>query len=129
MQASLPVTVNVQDFFRGERFDKSIPDIFTLLIYFIRLFSRFTISAIAQQYIRVSSATLEITKDEQGLSIFGTLSQPREIIVRPPEVWDRRCYSSSFRLLPLRVPHTFCLNLSHDTAEVRFLGPVTDFLH
>jgi hypothetical protein len=50
--------------------------------YFIRLFSRFTISAIAQQYIRVSSATLEIKKDEQGLSIFGTLSQTREIIVR-----------------------------------------------
>ena len=51
--------------------------------YFIRLFSRFTISAIAQQYIRVSSATLEIEKDGQGLSIFGTLSQTREIIVRP----------------------------------------------
>lgn len=67
VQASLPVTVNVQDFFRGER-----------------LFSRFTISAIAQQYIRVSSATLENTKDEQGLSIFGTLSQTREIITITP---------------------------------------------
>lgn len=77
-------------------YDKSIPDIFTLLIYFIRLFSRFTISAIAQQYIRVSSATLEIEKDEQGLSIFGTLSQTHEIIVRPQEAWDRRCHSSFF---------------------------------
>jgi hypothetical protein len=28
---------------------------------------------------------LEIEKDEQGLSIFGTLSQTREIIVRPHE--------------------------------------------
>lgn len=84
MQASLPVTVNVQDFFRGERLLKvHFSDISTPLIYFIRLFSRFTISAIAQQYIRVSSATLEINKDEQGLSIFGTLSQTREIIVRP----------------------------------------------
>jgi hypothetical protein len=52
---------------------------------FFRLFSRFTVSATAQQYIRVSSATLEIEKDEQGLSIFGTLSQTREIIVRPHE--------------------------------------------
>jgi VIT1/CCC1 family predicted Fe2+/Mn2+ transporter len=66
-------------------YDKSIPDIFTLLIHFIRLFSRFTISAIAQQYIRVSSATLEVEKGEQELSIFGTLSQKREIIVRPQE--------------------------------------------
>lgn len=63
-------------------YDKRIPDIFTLLIYFIRLFSKFTISAIAQQYIRVSSATLEIEKGGQGLSIFSTLSQTREIIVR-----------------------------------------------
>jgi hypothetical protein len=82
--------------FEARGYDKSIPDIFTLLIYFIRLFSRFTISAIAQQYIRVSSATLEIEKDEQGLSIFGTLSQTREIIVRPQEAWDRRCHSIFF---------------------------------
>jgi hypothetical protein len=109
-------------------YDKIMPDIFTLLIYFIRLFSRFTISAIAQQYIRVSSATLEIEKGEQGLSIFGTLSQTREIIVRPQEARNPRCHSSFFRLSPLLVPHTFCLNLSRDTAEVRFLGPVTDFL-
>ena len=107
---------------------KSISDIFTLLIYFIRLFSRFTISAIAQQYIRVSSATLENENDEQGLSILGTISQKREIIVRPQEAWDRRCHSCFFRLSPLRAPHTFCLNLSRDTVEVRFLGPVADFL-
>ncbi|KAH9005086.1 hypothetical protein EDB86DRAFT_3061943 [Lactarius hatsudake] len=41
---SLPVAVNVQDFFRGES-----------------LFSRFTISATALHYVRVSSATLEST--------------------------------------------------------------------
>jgi hypothetical protein len=62
--------------------EKSIPVVFRTHMFF-RLFSRFTISATAQQYIRVSSATLEIEKDEQGLSIFGTLPQTREIIVRP----------------------------------------------
>ncbi|KAI9510228.1 trafficking protein particle complex subunit 10 [Russula earlei] len=49
VQASLPITVNVQDFFRGER-----------------LFSRFTISSAAQQYIRVSSATLEDAMTTEG---------------------------------------------------------------
>ncbi|KAI0306635.1 hypothetical protein B0F90DRAFT_1691802 [Multifurca ochricompacta] len=64
--ASLPIAVNVQDFFRGER-----------------LFSRFTISASAQNYICVSSATLEsVQGDKGGLSIFDTLVQMREIVVQ-----------------------------------------------
>ncbi|KAI0256634.1 trafficking protein particle complex subunit 10 [Lactifluus subvellereus] len=65
--ASLPIAVNVQDFFRGER-----------------LFSRFTISATAQQHIRVSSATLEKVNNENELSVFGTLSQTRDIITVTP---------------------------------------------
>ena len=93
---------------------------------FFRLFSRFTISATEQQYIRVSSATLESEKDEQGLSIFGTLSQPREITVRPQEHGNVDVTHVFIRPSPLRVPHIFCLNLSHDTAEVRILGPVAD---
>ncbi|KAH9063497.1 trafficking protein particle complex subunit 10 [Lactarius vividus] len=64
---SLPVAVNVQDFFRGES-----------------LFSRFTISATAQHYVRVSSATLESVNGDKGPSIFGTLSQMREIITITP---------------------------------------------
>ncbi|KAH9048160.1 trafficking protein particle complex subunit 10 [Lactarius hengduanensis] len=64
---SLPVAVNVQDFFRGES-----------------LFSRFTISATAQHYVRVSSATLESINGDKGPSIFGTLSQTREIITITP---------------------------------------------
>ncbi|KAI9446516.1 trafficking protein particle complex subunit 10 [Lactarius indigo] len=64
---SLPVAVNVQDFFRGES-----------------LFSRFTISATAQHYVRVSSATLESVNEDKGPSIFGTLSQTREIITITP---------------------------------------------
>ncbi|KAH9180489.1 trafficking protein particle complex subunit 10 [Lactarius sanguifluus] len=64
---SLPVAVNVQDFFRGES-----------------LFSRFTISATAQHYVRVSSATLESVNGDKGPSISGTLSQTREIITITP---------------------------------------------
>ncbi|KAH9966604.1 trafficking protein particle complex subunit 10 [Russula dissimulans] len=67
VQASLPVSINVQDFFRGEK-----------------LFSKFTISASAHQYIRVSSATLENTSDNRGLSILATPSQTREIITITP---------------------------------------------
>jgi hypothetical protein len=93
---------------------------------FFRLFSRFTISATAQQYIRVSSATLEIEKDEQGLSIFGTLSKTREIIVRP-QGHGITNHSRCNRPSPLRVPHIICLSLSRDTAKVRFmLGAVAD---
>ncbi|KAH9079351.1 trafficking protein particle complex subunit 10 [Lactarius deliciosus] len=58
---SLPVAVNVQDFFRGES-----------------LFSRFTISATAQHYVRKS------VNGDEGPSIFGTLSQTREIITITP---------------------------------------------
>ena len=47
-----------------------------------RLFSRFTVAATAQHYVRVSSATLESVNEDQGPSIFGTLSQTREVIVR-----------------------------------------------
>lgn len=85
MQASLPVTVNVQDLFRGERLLQEHSGHVPYSYMFFRLFSRFTISATEQQYIRVSSATLESEKDEQGLSIFGTLSQAREVTVRPQE--------------------------------------------
>ena len=57
----------------------------SLISYFLTffsLFSRFTISATAQHYVRVSSATLESINGNQGPSIFGTLSQTREIVVR-----------------------------------------------
>lgn len=64
---SLPVAVNVQDFFRGES-----------------LFSRFTISATAQHYVRVSSATLESVNGNKGPAIFGTLSQARGIVTITP---------------------------------------------
>ncbi|KAF8275107.1 trafficking protein particle complex subunit 10 [Lactarius quietus] len=64
---SLPVAVNVQDFFRGES-----------------LFSRFTISATAQHYVRIYSATLESVNVNKGPSIFGTLTQTREIITITP---------------------------------------------
>ncbi|KAI0273565.1 trafficking protein particle complex subunit 10 [Gloeopeniophorella convolvens] len=64
---SLPVAVNVQDFFRGER-----------------LFQRFTISTTALQYIRVSSATYETVEDQNDLSISGTLTQKSEITTITP---------------------------------------------
>ena len=83
VQVSLPISVNVQDFFRGKRSDKEHPSHVSQSHILIRLFSKFTISASTQQYIRVGSATLEKGDDDSELSISGTLSQTREIIVRP----------------------------------------------
>lgn len=52
---ALPIAVNVEDFFRGER-----------------LFSRFTISTTTQQHVRISSARLLSAPDaEQGAKILG----------------------------------------------------------
>lgn len=106
--------------------DTSILVIFHMLILFFRLFSKFTISATAQQYIRVCSATLENAKDDKELSISSTLSQTREIIVRPHEYGIAEYHSHFIRPSPLRAPHIFYLSSSHDMIEVRSRGHVAD---
>ncbi|KAI6109597.1 trafficking protein particle complex subunit 10 [Pisolithus sp. B1] len=70
---ALPVAVNVEDFFRGERqvhpmLDGSIVLRNTLVN---RLFSRFTISTTTQQHVRISSARLLAPLGAQGVKILG----------------------------------------------------------
>lgn len=91
-----------------------------------RLFSRFTISTTAQQHIRVSSATLENDNDEKGLSVFGTLSQTRDITVSSLEKRYHSYRSRFVRPSRLCALHISCFNLSLDMAEVRFAGCVVD---
>ncbi|EIM89936.1 uncharacterized protein STEHIDRAFT_92528 [Stereum hirsutum FP-91666 SS1] len=65
---SLPIAVNVHDFFRGSR-----------------LFSKFTISTAAYQHVRLASASLEADEGEaQGLVVRGTLPQKRNIATITP---------------------------------------------
>ncbi|KAA1469549.1 hypothetical protein DENSPDRAFT_857972 [Dentipellis sp. KUC8613] len=65
---SLPVAVNVQDFFRGEK-----------------LFSKFTISTTSYQHIRLSVARLEtIDGPAEGLTISGTSPEHRKITTITP---------------------------------------------
>lgn len=61
VNVSLPIAVNVEDFFRGERYISSSmgPDPLYLSNLFHRLFSKFTISAATRQYVRISSADLQ----------------------------------------------------------------------
>lgn len=61
VNVSLPIAVNVEDFFRGKRFfSKSIGlDPLYISNLFHRLFSKFTISTTTRQHVRLSSADLQ----------------------------------------------------------------------
>lgn len=81
---SLPIAVNVHDFFRGSRYVHVVhtcTDI-SLKRNRNRLFSKFTISTAAYQHVRLASASLEADEGEaQGLVVRGTLPQKRNIAV------------------------------------------------
>ncbi|KIP08175.1 hypothetical protein PHLGIDRAFT_88626 [Phlebiopsis gigantea 11061_1 CR5-6] len=67
---TLPLAVNVEDFFRGTR-----------------LFTRFTLSSTSHQHVRIKSTELRSTNaDEDGLKIFkGIAPQSRVITVTPEQ--------------------------------------------
>ncbi|KAI0288169.1 trafficking protein particle complex subunit 10 [Russula brevipes] len=113
VQASLPVSINVQDFFRGKR-----------------LFSRFTISATAQQCIRVASATLENATDKTGLSIIGTLSQTREIITITPARPAHFLFELASRHGRVLDPLSLCINyrMLRDEVEAVLEGAIDEAL-
>ncbi|KAG1768331.1 trafficking protein particle complex subunit 10 [Suillus occidentalis] len=63
---SLPIAVNVEDFFRGKR-----------------LFSKFTISATSHQYVRISSTELQSARCLDGVNISGCRPSRPVMIVTP----------------------------------------------
>lgn len=81
---SLPIAVNVHDFFRGSRYVHMVhkPTHLSLKRNCNRLFSKFTISTAAYQHVRLASANLELSEeDAHGLVVRGTLPQRRDITV------------------------------------------------
>ncbi|KIK59816.1 hypothetical protein GYMLUDRAFT_261811 [Collybiopsis luxurians FD-317 M1] len=68
INTTLPVSVNVEDFFRGDR-----------------LFSKFIVSTLSHQHVRISNAQLELPGSEtQGLKILACSSSKRGIITVTP---------------------------------------------
>ncbi|KAJ6547447.1 trafficking protein particle complex subunit 10 [Mycena capillaripes] len=66
---TLPISVNVQDFFRGNR-----------------LFSKFTISTTSHQHVRISAAQLQIPDGGlDGLQVVACSPQPRSVTVTPAQ--------------------------------------------
>ncbi|KAG0705896.1 trafficking protein particle complex subunit 10 [Suillus ampliporus] len=63
---SLPIAVNVEDFFRGKR-----------------LFSKFTISATSHQYVRISSTELQGSRSLDGVKISGCRPSRPVVTVTP----------------------------------------------
>ncbi|KAG1827035.1 trafficking protein particle complex subunit 10 [Suillus subaureus] len=63
---SLPIAVNVEDFFRGKR-----------------LFSKFTISATSHQHVRISSTELKGTRSLDGVKISGCRPSRPVVTVTP----------------------------------------------
>ncbi|KAJ7582878.1 trafficking protein particle complex subunit 10 [Mycena floridula] len=65
---ALPISVNVEDFFRGQR-----------------LFSKFTVSTTGPQHVRISEAHLEPPIDDiEGLSIVSCSSEKRGVVTVTP---------------------------------------------
>ncbi|KAF9053549.1 hypothetical protein BDZ89DRAFT_1056144 [Hymenopellis radicata] len=75
---TLPISVNVEDFFRGTR-----------------LFSRFTVSTTSHQHVRIASTTLQ-SEDESPLKIVSCASKGRGVIsVTPNQAADFLFYIDS----------------------------------
>lgn len=81
---SLPIAVNVEDFFRGKRYlENAYPFVETNELP--RLFSKFTISTTTHQHVRIASA--QFTGPEKGLhgvKIASCLSSKRGVVVSLP---------------------------------------------
>lgn len=82
---SLPIAVNVEDFFRGKRYTVNTYH-FVIINEFPRLFSKFTISTTTHQHVRIASA--QFTGPASGLhgvKITSCLSSKRGVVVSPPD--------------------------------------------
>ncbi|KAG6836752.1 hypothetical protein H0H93_003831 [Arthromyces matolae] len=64
---ALPMTVNVEDFFRGSR-----------------LFSKFTISSTSHQHVRICAASLTTQDDLDGVKISATATKNRGVVTVTP---------------------------------------------
>lgn len=80
---SLPVAVNVEDFFRGTRYDmKGLQIYYQTLSRKPRLFSKYTISTTSHQHIRIASVALEgPSSGLPGVTITGCVSPKRGVVV------------------------------------------------
>ncbi|KAF8968386.1 trafficking protein particle complex subunit 10 [Flammula alnicola] len=69
---TLPISVNVEDFFRGTRQ--------------VRLISKFTVSTTSHQHVRIADASLDLPQGGlQGVNIQPSLNKRRVITVTPPQ--------------------------------------------
>jgi hypothetical protein len=80
---ALPLQVNVQDYFRGNKCVFVYTANSTIAQRIFRLFSRFTISTTSQQHLRIRSVDLRIEEDgaETGVSVTSTQSAQRRAMV------------------------------------------------
>jgi trafficking protein particle complex subunit 10 len=79
---SLPLTINVEDFFRDTRYTLVLKLCVCVSDHcFYRLFTRFTLSTTSHQYIRIKSLDLAIDSDNNDLKITKSLIQNSRITV------------------------------------------------
>jgi hypothetical protein len=79
---SLPIAVNVQDYFRGTRYHfDELDTCRVILTETFRLFSKFTISNTTHQHVRIRSAQLKGPEGGiDGVRIVGSLTPERVIV-------------------------------------------------
>jgi hypothetical protein len=107
---SLPVAVNVQDYFRETRYHFEQPLKFVVLTTFHRLFSRFTASTTTDQYVRIASAQLDTDgADLEGVQIVGCQAHQKSVVGPIPPLSSAQliqsedhhsCSASEFLVLP-----------------------------
>ncbi|KAF8229518.1 hypothetical protein L208DRAFT_1439127 [Tricholoma matsutake] len=102
---TLPISVNVEDFFRGNR-----------------LFSKFTISTTSHQHVRIASAHLNIPEDGlDGVKIVTPSTKNRPVVtVTPSQPVNFICYIESANG-PVREPLNFLIRYRILREEVEFV--------
>lgn len=79
---TLPISVNVEDFFRGTRLIIfSIGPVVFNLPQIYRLVSKFTVSSTSHQHVRIANATLDLpTEGLEGVQIRPSLTKRRVVV-------------------------------------------------
>jgi hypothetical protein len=124
VQASLPISVNVQDFFRGKRLRQRhstrISRSHTFLQTVLKVYNISDCSAI---HPRMFSYFGTRERRQRPLHLEHALTNARDHC-SSPSIRDPMYHSRLFRPSHLHARHTFCSNSSHNTAEVRSIHHV-----
>jgi trafficking protein particle complex subunit 10 len=118
---SLPVAVNVEDFFRGTRYSCGRALEESIVAHNIcRLFSRFTVSTTSHRHVRIASAELDGPDTSlHGVKIAGCLSSNRGIVASLYNFSHQHNTDLCQRRSPPRNQLTSCFPLIQPRDQVR----------